>query len=86
MKMIWTIGITRKNKKDDSHDKNDKNNNNNINSNNDNNDNDNENYKKNNRNMIRMIIAMKSNASTHMCVHITQTQAHTNVIVMIMTI
>ena len=75
--MIWTIGITRKNKKDDSHDKNDKNNNNNINSNNDNNDNDNENYKKNNRNMIRMIIAMKSNIRTHMYVHITQTQAHT---------
>ena len=27
--------------------------------------------------MIKMIIAMKSNASTHMYVHITQTQAHT---------
>ena len=81
MKTVWTIGITRKNKKDDSHEKNDKNNNNNnnnnSNSNNDNNDNDNENDKKNEHNIIRMIIVMKSNISTHMYVHITQTQAHT---------
>ena len=87
MKTVWTIGITRKNKKDDSHEKNDKNNNNNNNhnnSNNDNNDNDNENDKKNKHNIIRMIIAMKSNIRTHMYVHTTQTQAHTNVIVMIM--
>ena len=27
--------------------------------------------------MIRIIIVMKSNASTHMCIHITQTQTHT---------
>ena len=41
-------------------------------------------YNDKNNMMIRMIIVMKSNASTHMYVHTTQTQTHTKVIVIIM--